>query len=493
MNLRPSGYEPEATQQPWHAVSLKLAENRLICNALDQTPLPTVALPSDECTHNSGHRADMKSRKVTKLSDKLVRDLLPEPNTYIMRSGEITGFGIRVTPTGFKAFVLTYTVRGKDRTFTIGQYPAWSVTAAREEAANLRRRIDIGEDPSAEKQATRYAKTVKDLFEEYMPERIRSGRSERATLDTQSMWLTYIIPKLGTEPVTALTANHIDRLHREISGVGKARANRVLESFRAALGQAVRWQWIPVNPATGFRRNVEVARERFVTPDEMPYFMKALEDHEHGVSKEAILFMLLTGARKGEVLNARWDQFDVYGGVWTKKASDTKQGKMHAVPLNDAAVSLIKAILSRGSNSRFVFPGKIPGQPLEDVRRTWKAILTAATISQWRDHPGAAAFLAGHCSLAGSSLVAAVVKSAANEKQHIPAPLTDIHVHDLRHTFASLVGSSGQSLAVLGALLGHSSPQTTARYMHYFKDPMRNASNSAFAGIKIPVVGSVDE
>ena len=99
------------------------------------------------------------------------------------------------------------------------------------------------------------------------------------------------------------------------------------------LNLAVKWEMRGDNPARGLERTPEEKRERFLTPAELGRLGEALAAHPKRVSANAIRLLLLTGARRGEVLGARWGQFDLAAGVWTKPAATTKQGKLHRVPL----------------------------------------------------------------------------------------------------------------------------------------------------------------
>lgn len=146
--------------------------------------------------------------------------------------------------------------------------------------------------------------------------------------------------------------------------------------------------------------------------------------------------MLLTGCRKSEALNAKWPQFDLVRRTWTKPSSETKQRREHRVPYSLAVGEILER---RGGKTAglLVFPGSF-GAPLREVRKTFRAA----------------------CATAG---------------------LADVRLHDLRHTFASLAASSGQSLLVIGELLGHSSTQTTKRYAHLYDDPLRLAAKCVTA------------
>jgi integrase len=159
---------------------------------------------------------------------------------------------------------------------------------------------------------------------------------------------------------------------------------------------------------------------------------KALAAHPDRQVSDIIRLLLLTGARKGEVMSAEWDAIDLTKGIWTKPASTTKQKLDHIVPLSAPALQLLNDIRARGVVGKFVFPSKSESGCRAVVDKAWKALCRDAEI-------------------------------------------TGLRIHDLRHSFASQLASSGASLPLIGALLGHSQPSTTARYAHLFQDPQRAA------------------
>ena len=245
------------------------------------------------------------------------------------------------------------------------------------------------------------------------------------------MWVKDILPLFGPKKVSDLTSSDCDRLHRLISETRTTRANRVNEVLRKGLNLAIRWRWITHNPASGVRRNPEAKRNRFLKRAEIELLVAALQAHPERVSADAILFMLATGCRKSEALNANWGQFDLDGQVWTKASSETKQRREHRVPYSSGAAAILERRRADASG-HYIFAGS-RGAPLREVRKTW-------------------------------------TKACAN------SGIEDVRLHDLRHTFASLLASTGQSLLVVGELLGHSSAQTTKRYAHLYDDALRNAT-----------------
>ena len=180
---------------------------------------------------------------------------------------------------------------------------------------------------------------------------------------------------------------------------------------------------------------------------------EALANHSSRDAANAVRLLLLTGARRGEVLSATWHQFDLAVGVWTKPSSHTKQKREHRVPLSASARQLLADMRTdaerRGETSPYLFPARTGDAPIGDIKKSWIALCKAAGIN-------------------------------------------GVRLHDLRHTYASVLASAGQSLPVIGALLGHTQPSTTARYAHLFDDPLRAATERVGAIVSGDVGTSAD-
>ena len=198
---------------------------------------------------------------------------------------------------------------------TVGKHPAWSAAAAREEAHRLRREVDAGGDPMGEMHALRRAPTVRDLFERYRDEHMPKKRSAATDL---ILWRKEVLPKLGKLRLSDLRHRDVDKLHRDITWSGRPyMANRVVALLRKALNLAIKWEWVERNPAVGVELNPEHRRERYLSPPELARLCEAMESHPQRQSVNAIRLLMLTGARRGEVLSATWDQFDLEAGTWT--------------------------------------------------------------------------------------------------------------------------------------------------------------------------------
>lgn len=255
--------------------------------------------------------------------------------------------------------MLNYRFKGRERRITIGQYPTWTLLAARKQAEQLRRQIDVGVDPLEERITERSAPTVRDLFERYAAEHLPS-KAPRSAADDRSMWIKDILPALGPRKVADLTASDCDELHRAISVQRPTRANRVIEVLRKALNLAIRWGWIVRNAASGTRRNPEPKRTRYLGREEVAALVKALEAHPERASADALLFMLLTGCRRGEALNAKWGQFDLERRIWTKPSAETKQRREHRVPYSSAVAEILERRRAETVGT-FIFPGRLGG------------------------------------------------------------------------------------------------------------------------------------
>ena len=312
------------------------------------------------------------------------KELAPARGQTMLWDTDVKGFALRVTPGGAKSFLLDYRVEGRQRRLTIGSFPDWSVQAARTAAKKLKQEVDGGRDPMGQRHADRVAPTLQDVWERYETEHL-PRKAVRAQADERSMWQKIILPRLGKLKIASIDADHIDELHRDVTNVRgtPVRANRVVEVLRRAFNLAIRWKWLTDNPASGVRKNAEEKRNRFLNRTEIAALAQALNDHTEPVSANAIKLLMLTGARRGEVLGATWDMFDLENGIWTKPSAHTKQRRIHRVPLSGPALRLLTDIrddavrlanAAGSSLSPYVFPGA-DGKPLTDIKRSWTSDL----------------------------------------------------------------------------------------------------------------------
>jgi len=386
-----------------------------------------------------------------KLNEKNVREAENLGRDYQIFDTDVRGFSITIYPSGNRAFALDYRIGGRQRRMTIGRWPEWNTVAARERAKELRRDIDEGFDPLSLRESAREAPRVSDMITRYLEEHT-PHLAPRNAADQYTIMHKLVAPDWGNRLVTEITKADVEKLlskiaagrarpskakpnnrARKLQGVKPTpvRANRVGEVLRKMFSLAVGWGWRDDNPASGFRRRLENERERFLTPEEIGRLAKALDAADDQRAAGIIRLCMLTGARVGEVRQARFEQFNLDLGSWSKPAATTKQRKIHRIPISNEVATIVRQRqLLVPSGNPWLFPSDTPGQPVQEIRRFWKAIQTEA------DLPG-------------------------------------VRVHDLRHTFASLLVSGGASLEMIGKLLGHTQMQTTQRYAHLMDSPLR--------------------
>jgi len=379
---------------------------------------------------------------ITRLTDVSTPGKLPVPakGNRIYYDGEdgVPGFGVRVTANGHRAFVLTYWTKGRQRRHTIGAVPNWTVGAARIEARRLKRLIDEGGDPLADIEAEREAPTVADLIDRFVEEYLPRNRPWTIAGYT-ALLERYVRPHFGNHAKVAdVRFEHIDALHRKITRAGSPySANRCVAVLSKMFSLAVRWRMTDSNPVKGIERNPETKRKRYLSGDELTKLTAALAAHPDPDIANIFRLLLLTGARRGEVLTIRWGDVDLTEGIWSKPGATTKQKTDHTVTLSAPCRQLLSEIRERQTAKKkvlpeYVFPGAGSTGHVVSVKKSWKALCKAADI-------------------------------------------TGLRIHDLRHSFASQLASGGASLPLIGSLLGHSQPSTTARYAHLFIDPQKAA------------------
>jgi integrase len=375
-----------------------------------------------------------------KLTDQIAKTLpIPGRGNRITYDEDVKGFGIRVTVSGGRAFILNYRRKsdGRERRWTIGSFPDWGAGAARDEAKRLKRLIDGGADPVGEHQSERSSPTVADLCDRFEKEYLPRKRPWTQKSYKQQI-AADIRPVLSRLKVAAVTYADVDRLHRDIGKRAPTHANRVLALLSKMMSLAIRWGWRSDNPCRGIERNQEQKRRRYLSGEELVQLTKALAGHSDQQAASIIRLLLLSGARRGEVLAAEWSQFDLKTGIWTKPGATTKQKTDHTIPLSAPTRQLLADLYEvRDRRSGYLFPGRLGGHRL-DVKDAWASICKSASIEGLR-------------------------------------------VHDLRHSYASALAGAGYGLPIIGALLGHTQPSTTARYAHLADDPLRAATERAGA------------
>ena len=371
-----------------------------------------------------------------RLTKSVTEGLAPGKADYVVWDAELPGFGVRVKPSGVKSYVVQYRNRatGASRRKTIGQHgPLLTFHKAREQARIILADALKGNDPVADGRAIRAAPTLKQLAADYLEQHALPKKRKRSVETDRSMLDRIILPRLGGKKVSEVQSRDIHALHVTMKNT-PYQANRVLALMSKMFSLAVNWGWRSDNPVKGIERFHEERRERWLSDDELCRILSALETHPNERAVNAVRFQLLTGARIGEVLSARWSDVDLDRGVWTKPSHHTKQNRTEHLPLSAPALALLAEMRGRGGpQQQYLFPGNSPDKPLQGIKKFWRNVTEQAGLGNYR-------------------------------------------LHDNRHTHASHLVSSGLSLEIVGRLLGHTNPLTTKRYAHLSDHPLRAAA-----------------
>lgn len=355
---------------------------------------------------------------------------------------EVKGFGVRVSARGAKSYVLKYRRGPVQRWLTIGLHGSpWTPEAARKEAKRLVGLIQSGADPAMDRKRDREAATFEVFAIRYIDDYAKVFKKASTAAEDERNLRLHILPVLGMLLVKDIGTADVARLVTRLKEKPIA-ANRCRALLSHMMKQARVWgeRKDATNPVADVEKFAEVKRERFLSPEELGSLGKALgEAGERGDSPYvigAIRLLILTGARLSEILTLKWEHVDFDARLL--RLPDSKTGKK-TVALAAPALDVL-AKLPRQEGNPHVICGAVAGSHLVNLQKPWRRIRAAAALD-------------------------------------------DVRIHDLRHSFASVAVAGGASLPLIGALLGHSQPQTTQRYAHVAADPRLAAADAVASRI----------
>jgi integrase len=376
-----------------------------------------------------------------KLTKRVVEGIIADPSErVVLWDTEVTGFFVRVYPSGKKTYFLYYRNKTRESHIVkIGVHGQITTELAREQAIKLSLNIGAGGDPSVKAIVVEdNTHTMTELGEKYLELHAKAKKKPQCYKEDQEFLSNVILKKFGKREVNGVSSLDVQNLHSDLKAT-PYRANRILALLSKMFNLAIKWGWRSDNPVKGIEKYQEFKRDRWLDDEELQRLWDVLDVYHNQSVANAIRLLILTGSRRTEVLSATWEQLDLDKGTWTKLAHTTKQKKMEYLPLSGQAITLLKE-MQEEANSPYLFPGKLPGNPLQDIKKAWKSIRTLAD-------------------------------------------LPDVRLHDLRHTHASHLVSSGLSLSIVGKLLGHTQASTTQRYAHLADSSLRQATE--FFGNKL--------
>lgn len=401
------------------------------------------------------------------------------PKVQIHVAGEPAGFGVRVYPTGRKAFVLRYRPPGalQPKLLTIGAYGTYTLQQARDRAEKALVSARDGSDPLEARQSARRGETVRDLARTYIA---RHAKPHKKTWDEDERRLArWVLPALGSRKVAEVKRSDLARLHGKIGERAPYEANRTLALLRVMFNKAAEWGLLDEaapNPAARVQKFRERSRDRWVTPAELPALVEAIAAEPNPYIRAAVKLYLLTGLRRSELLGLRWKEIDL--DRRELHLSDTKAGRSHTVPLSAPALEVLGE-LPRQIGNAYVFPGDAPGKPLVNIGKGWRRIRARMWLAA---NPEAAEALharaeadvrrrSKHAEKSPAAIEArllALVDAEANGEDLI-------RLHDLRRTVGSWLATNGASLPLIGKVLNHSNASTTQIYARLAEDATRTA------------------
>lgn len=399
-----------------------------------------------------------------KITKKVVDAAAADGRNVFLWDDELPGFGLRITAAGVKSYVIQYRFAARSRRMTVARHGVMTPDEARKEARLLLAEVARGVDPAERRDQQRHDHTVAELCDLYVAEGMTTKKPSTIASDKGKI-ARHIKPLLGKRLVRSITRADVERLQADIAAGktaadvkggfksrsivtgGRGTAARTLGLLSGIFQFAVNRSMRPDNPVRGVKRFGEKKCERFLSPAEMARLGKALgelvDEGVNPVAVNVVRMLALTGCRRGEITGLRWEWVD-----WDRaciRFPDSKTGAK-VVPLGAAALELLTELHGEDSAGP-VFPG---------------TSVTGSTTAVWK------------------------VWDKARQRAKLP----DVRIHDLRHSFASVGASGGDSLVVIGALLGHRDTATTARYAHLANDPLKAAADRIAGNIAAAMKGA---
>lgn len=369
---------------------------------------------------------------------------------------ELAGFGLRVEQSGSKTFIVRYRPGGgrnaPKRFLTIGRYGKFTPDEARNEARKVLSAGELGMDPAAERLRRRKEISMSDLCDFYLELGVETKKPQTVAGDRGRI-NGHVKPLIGKKRASEITTGDVEKLMKDIASGktqadfktgrsrsrvivrgGKGAATRTIGMLGGIFSFAQRRGICNHNPCRGVKRYPDGASEQFLNAAQIVILGTALSKAEsEGANSSAvniIRLLAITGARRNEIAGLQWTEVDIERGCLRLK--DSKTGAK-VIPLGTAAIRLLDALTPTRA-SPYVFPATTGTSHFQGVKRVWRAV-------------------------------------------RCEAGFPDLRLHDLRHSFASFGLASGNTLPMIGALLGHSNARTTARYAHLADDPKKIAAN----------------
>jgi integrase len=346
---------------------------------------------------------------------------------------DLRGFGVRVYPSGRKAFFISYrNATGTKKRYNFGNFGEFTATNARKMAQDLLADIRRGNDPQSDKQERRDEFTFEALANRYIEEYAKDHK--RSWKDDAQRLRDHLLPVIGKRKLSEISLTQLQKLHSRIrKEKSAATANRVAALVKHVFTKAGEWKLVSNTPTTHLKMFKEPPpRDIALTPEQCRKLIDACDADENIFAAALFKLAMYTGRRVGELLGAKWTDVDLDKSILT--LPQTKAGERQFVYLNEPAAAVLRT-LPHIEGNKFVIAGNVPGKPLNFYRRAWNRILKRTDID--------------------------------------PFP-----PHGLRHNYASTLVAAGVPLETVGHLLGHKNTVTTRKYAHHRPDHLHRAADT---------------
>jgi len=382
-----------------------------------------------------------------RFTDKYIQGLKAKGVRYDVREGNGNGFAIRCATSGGKSWVYFYYFEGKKRRMTLGNYPALSLAEARKKhhqaLTSLAKGIDPATDAIQKRNKARSAQTVNDLMDEYLEKWAKPRK--RSWQEDERMLKKDIAPTIGKRKIKDISRRDIILILDSVLERGSPiAANRLLAVVRRMFNFAVERDIAAYSPCCMVKApSKENRRERILNDMEIKAFWFGLDKASMAeLTKLVLKFQLVTAQRKGEIVSAEWNEFDLNKCWWAIPGKKTKNGNPHRVPLSQLAISLLEQIKQLSGKSNWLFPS-----PISDKHMTGAAVDRALRRNR-----------------------------QVFEKTEPATP------HDLRRTAASYMTALGTPRLVVSKLLNHVENSVTAIYDRHSYDNEKKTAIDLWGG-----------
>lgn len=361
----------------------------------------------------------------------------PATGRLVVWDVKTPGLMLRVTPAGVKTFCLYKWTNGRPLKLSLGAFPGMTVEQARKLALSSLNDLASGKDPAAAKRIARGEATLAGLFDHWLE---MHAKPHKKTWPEDQRQYDKFLTQWKARKLSELKRGDVQAWHSKLGREhGIYQANRALALLRAMFNTAVEIGWEGLNPCHKIKKFSETKRDRFLQPDELPKFFKALADEPNETLRDFFAICLFTGSRRSTVQAMRWEELNFDSRSW--RIPDTKSGEPVVVPLDEPALAILERRQQGANGSPWVFASYGKKGYLAEPKMAWARLLKRGGLA-------------------------------------------DLRMHDLRRTLGSYQAMQGASLTIIAKALGQKTTSATPVYARLHLDPVRESVNAAVTAIR---------